>query len=423
MKTVNWILSGMLSVALLFAGVASPAVAQDDWDPNVRPVSLVSRTPQEYVLDNVRWGSTFDGNLFSTVFKRTRIRPDLVKDIFLWTEDFPPKFVAAHVLLAFTFRNPDGVKAADGTADVGLVISVANRLRRGETASSFAKAFFPYRANQPWPLIFEVGTLSDRLQQSLIMFEHVVKQYRLRLDQASKVKILRAGLEMSLVDRSRDYYQVVQNNCVVAAIRILKEGLGEAAFPGFWAIKDRLVGYQVSLPKFTAGYLAKRGLREGGPKVFDADHPRVGYETDAGTVEIDISRMAGFRKAPLDVIPFAEGVRYYVRTSEAIEELQTLLDNLTGAHASFPIYQDLQFKFQAQLNEIVGGLIQQVQRRPAETMAYYVRCLQETGRTRDPLLRPLHKTFLDVLRFKASIKPGEVVPPYQEHLQALAGMM
>jgi len=38
------------------------------------------------------------------------------------------------------------------------------------------------------------------------------------------------------------------------------QGLGDQFFKDFWALPNKIVSHNVSLPKFSPGYLSKKGL-------------------------------------------------------------------------------------------------------------------------------------------------------------------
>lgn len=387
------LLAAILLPVLVFAGL--------EWDPNLRPVKLVSRSQSEVILDQVRWGSNFDGKDFSTVYKQARIRFGEVDKVYFCVEDFPPRFVAAHISLAFTFKSKQGVVTSDGTQhDPGLVISATNRLRKGEKPSSITKAFFPGRAKDPWPLVFEVGTLTDRVQNSLTICRQTIKMYQLNLSPAQAEMVLRAGIDLSLVDRSKDFYHVLQNNCVVMAFNILKQGLGEKAFPDYWSVRNRIVSHNCSLPKLSAGYLSKRGLSSG-KRITLAEGSRfVTIPTAMGQYRIDLTTLPGYGRVKASLVPFVIELENYYELSDASAGLQHLADLIGPTNSDFFKILKTRSMVDDDVCDAIESLVRMVQMNPLETLPYYVSGLQKNRLTRDPRYAQLNRALARLVRFQ-----------------------
>jgi hypothetical protein len=387
----------ILSLFLVSSLSAAPT-----WDPNLTPVKVVSSNDKEIVLDNVRWGMNFDGENFSTRYRRTKIRYDQVESVLFCAEDFPPKFVASHIYLTFIFKNDLGMQTLDGKhTSRGLVISATNRLQKGESPSSLAKAFFPKRTKNPWPLVFEVGTLEDRLQNSLLVAGNDIKMYPLKIDARHAETVLRSGIQLSLVDRSKDFYHVLFNNCVVSAFKILKEGLGEKYFPDFWAIKNKMVSHKVSLPKLSAGYLRKRGL--GSKRIDIANNARqVCIPSRNGNLFFNITKMPGFARATKNLLPFALKLQNYYEFSQASSDLQKLVDLIGITHPDCFEYLSFKSKIDAQLSETITSLLTIARQNPVGFSDYYVDAIKRNKLNRKAGFEPLNKAFIKLLNFESA---------------------
>jgi len=393
-------LTALLSLLLVFVPLCQ-ATAEPKWNPNLRPVKLVSQNAAEVVIDDFRWGSSFDGQQFQSIYGRARINFSEVDSVYLCSEDFPPKAVAAHISLAFTFKSMNGVTSEDGRkSDFGLVISVTNRLRENETPTSFTKAFFPAFAKDPWPLVFEVGTLTDRVQNSLTIFRQTIKMYPLRLNHEQAESVLRAGIQQSLVDRSRDYYHVIGNNCVVWAYRILMQGLGNQLFKDFWVLPDKLVSHNVSLPKFSPGYLSRKGLNTGESVVLDASQRVVKIPTAMGMQTIDLSRLPGYQRAPSHLVPLVIQLENYIQLRQAEIDLARLNELLTPAGEDFFRVLNARQRVTDELNDSIETIVSLVQKAPEESLEFYIQGLERHKLTRDNRYAPLNNALFTMVQFE-----------------------
>ncbi|KAF1083522.1 MAG: hypothetical protein GQF41_0300 [Candidatus Rifleibacterium amylolyticum] len=390
-----------LLICLLVLLPLCMASANPRWNPNLTPIKLVSKNANEVLIDNFRWGSTFDGRNFQAIYGRARIRFSEVDKVYLCSEDFPPKAVAAHVSLAFTFKSMNGVTSPDGSkSDFGLVISVTNRLRENETPTSFTKAFFPAFSKDPWPLVFEVGTLTDRAQNSLTIFRQTIKMFPLRLKQDQVESILRAGIQQSLVDRSRDYYHVLGNNCVVWAYRILMQGLGDQFFKDFWVLPNKVVSHNVSLPKFSPGYLSKKGLNAGERVVLDANQRVVKIPTAMGIKTIDLTKLPGYQRAPSNLVPLVLQLENYVQLRNAEIDLARLNELLSPAGEDFFRVLKARQKVTDEINDSIDTIVRLVRKAPEESLKFYVQGLKQHKLTRDNRYAPLNKALFLVVQFE-----------------------
>lgn len=409
--------TALFSLLLLFASAGFLA-AGPQWDPNLRPVRLVSRSANEVVLDDFRWGSTFDGQKFHAIYGRARIRYSEVDRVYLCSEDFPPKAVAAHISLAFTFKSMNGVTSEDGKkSDFGLVISVTNRLREGETPSSFMKAFFPAFSKDPWPLVFEVGTLTDRVQNSLTIFRQTVKMFPLRLKKEQVESVLKAGIEQSLIDRSRDHYHVLGNNCVVGAYRILMQGLGKQFFKDFWALPDKIVSHNVSLPKFSPGYLSKKGLNAGERVVLNADHRVVKIPTSMGAQTIDLTKLPGYGRAPSDLIPLVVQLENFIRLRTAEIDLARLNELLSPANEDFFRVLKARQKVSDEIADAIETIVQLVRKSPESCLNFYIEGIRQHKLNRDERYAPLNKALFLIVQFELNHTRQEQKPEYVASLK------
>ncbi len=381
---------------------SSPCFANGrKFDPNLRPVKLISQNADYITLDNFRWGSDFDGQKFHCQYGKATIRFSDVAKVYLCSEDFPPKAVAAHISLAFVFRSDKAISSPDGKKnDFGLVISATNRLYEGETPASFQKAFFPAQAKDPWPLVYEIGGITDRIQNSLTISRQTVKMYPLKLSQSQMESVLKTGFKHSLIDRSRDYYHVLTNNCVVAAYRILMQGLGNQLFKDFWALPDKLVSHNVSLPKFSPGYLSKKGLNKGEKITLEAGQRSVKIPTPMGQKTIDLTRLPGYGRAPQPLIPFVIQLENYIRLVDASYGLARLNEILSPAHPDFFNMLKTRQRIADELSDSIETIVQIVKKAPETTLLFYIEGIKQNKLLNDKRYAPLNSALFQTAQFE-----------------------
>ena len=411
------ILLGLLGLAL---GV-STSQGQSNWDPNLRPVSLVSRTDTEMTLDNVRWGMTFNGNDFQTIFKRTKICPGLVKEVYYCVEAFPPKFIADHALIIFVFSSLDGVVATDNSKDIGLAISVTNRTRQTDTGSRLLKSFMPRRAKDPWPILYEVGTFKDRLHTSLVKLERTMRLHRLDVSQPMKEAILRAGLELSLMDHSREWYHLLQNNCIVHAVKIIQQGLKDSLDLEMWNFRNMLLNPYVALPKLSMSHLLRKKLVSRVPWVIKPSQETVLVPTlPTEQYAVRPREFPGFLSAPAGLLPFAQGVRAFQERELMFDDVKKLQLLMGVTDPRYPQTLRLANQINDEQETIWSSLLQAVHRKPEELMKQYVVWLDHPANAKDGSLKRLNAMFLESLQFKITRdRSGERKKAWEPLIEAL----
>ncbi|MDD2716701.1 MAG: DUF4105 domain-containing protein, partial [Candidatus Wallbacteria bacterium] len=233
---------------LFQASVCSANLSADQ-----RELKIVSQQGSVFELDNVRWG--FEGNLVTKkpVFKNTKVDISKVRDVYFWLETFPPEALAGHGMLAFVMDSPC-VESADGKADIGLVYSFEAWLEQGQKYSPLEGM-----KKNCYRLIYQVSTIKDRVQLSIVIPNHKMYQYRVNLTAEQKQELLGLMLTESAVDRSGEYYHTYYNSCVFNAIRLINEVLPDSQKLKMYVAKD-CPNLSVTFPPIVPDYLSKQGL-------------------------------------------------------------------------------------------------------------------------------------------------------------------
>ncbi|MDD5090824.1 MAG: DUF4105 domain-containing protein [Candidatus Wallbacteria bacterium] len=218
-----------------------------------RELKILSQQGTVYQLDNVRWG--FEGSLVTKapVFKKTKIDISRVRDVYFWLETFPPEALAGHGMLAFVMDSPC-VESEDGKTDIGLVYSFEAWLEQG-------KKYSPVEGmkKDTYRLIYQVSTVKDRIQLSIVIPQHKMYQYKVNLTQQQKQELCALMLAESAVDRSMEYYHTYFNSCVFNALRLVNKVLPSDRKLRMY-IADGCPNLFVTFPPVVPDYLTKHGL-------------------------------------------------------------------------------------------------------------------------------------------------------------------
>jgi hypothetical protein len=224
-----------------------------------RQSKLVSESADELVIENFRWGRIDVGDpRLAFDFQRTTVRPGRIADVYYWSENFPPKWLAAHGQLVFVMEGDEGVVGDDGRGDLGMVFSVEAHLREGQSYS-------PLRGLLPdgeYGVIHMLTTMSDRIQRSALIYGHSMDAFRLRLSDDQKQELARIAIRTASKPRPEERYHTTRNSCVTETIRVINQVVPEEEQIPLWTVPGVLANLRVSHPKWTPGLLVDRGLAE-----------------------------------------------------------------------------------------------------------------------------------------------------------------
>jgi hypothetical protein len=213
--------------------------------------------------------------------------------------------------------------------------------------------------------------------------------------------VLKTGIELSLVDRSKDFYHLIFNNCAVNAFKILKEALGQEFFPDYWSVKGKLVNRSIALPKFNINYLNKRKLSDRNERVYIAHNARrVTIPSDYGNLTYKISSMPGFARATPAVLPFAIELQDYLELAKASKDLQRLVGLLGITHPDCFKYINLKMEVDTQTYDSSAALIEHAKKNPQKVNSYFIDAIKRNRLERKPGFKQLAKVYIDFLKFE-----------------------
>lgn len=351
---------------------------------------------EEITLENVRWG--FAGTDWpSAVFKTTTFDVSRIKDVFYWSEDFPPKWIAAHGMLAFVMDDPEAVRAEDGSRDIGFVMTVDPYQVQEEKFKIAQSLQYGYRT-----IVHSVTTLTDRLQWGVLMRHHCLDQYRLRLDQEQKEELVRHVLLDAAKPRPEEGYHLIQNSCITGAALAMNHVLEGKQKIGMWWVPGKLRNLEMAYPKTIRGLLLRKGIAERAPKIRETVK-RVTYPTRSGEpFVIDLTKLPGFRFGKT-LIPFDDALEFFfqhVRAHEDLFRLQNLLTvddpRLWSVHRALAESEEM-------TDEALVQVLDRLEEHPVECLDHY---LSQKMPRRSQAVRALDTAILQRLQKKSETDPA-----------------
>ncbi len=315
----------VIIITLLTALLCAPLVCLGgDFCREQKHATVVSNE-RNIVINGVRWG--FHGEDLAPRFKRTTIDPTKVVEVYYWSENFPPEWLAAHGMLAFVMEGEDGVVAEDGERDGGIALSVEAHLRKGENYNLVRGL------GKHFPLVYQLSTLSDRLQKSLVMAKNRVSSFRLKLTDEQKENLLRNVLEAAAEERKDVLYNTLTNSCVTNACKMINTVVPEKQQLNQWVIPGKLVNMAVSYPKFTYRSLIAKGLVEEQEELVLEDE-----FIQLSEHKINLRLMDGYH-IPRAMLPFSDRLAMYCDYAQALHALERLQELVPVTSPDFFVYQ------------------------------------------------------------------------------------
>jgi hypothetical protein len=307
----------LLALLAMFTTTASAPAAppvEAGFSPRARHPVVVERAPEAYALDGVRWGFRVpDG---APEFVRATARRGAVREVFWWSENFPPEWIAAHGGLVFLFDDPAALRTSDGRRSIGLVLSVEARLPVGDRFSLVRGTTGRFR------LVHMLTSVEDRLQQAVKEKNHSIDVYRLELSGPERQALFDAAVEGAVEGREPERYHTITNNCVTTLVDLLTRTLSPARAPRTL----RLFGLpdpRSIIPKITLGWLQKEGILSARLAQISSETGALEFPTREGleSYRIDLrSLSAGSREEEPRRVTFA--LRHLLALGEVRAELR-----------------------------------------------------------------------------------------------------
>ncbi len=286
-----------------------------------RQARLVSETDEELVVEDVRWGGhDTGGKHLEFRFQTTTVRLDRIVEVFWWSENFDPKWLAAHGQLVFAVDARDGFVGADGSTDPGFVFSVEAHLRQGQSYSML-RGLHP---RGEFGIIHMLSSVTDRIQRSALLFGHTIDAFRLRLDPHQKRELARMAIRSATTPRADQRYHTTRKNCVSETVKVLNEVLPESRRLDVWAIPGLLANLKVTHPKWTPRTLVEAGLAEPFAS-WDEKVRTVSFPQSGGPpVTVDVLSLPG-SKVPKGARALESALHHYITAAQSVRALEAAL--------------------------------------------------------------------------------------------------
>lgn len=282
----TWLLAGVSLLLSLSSGPRpchAKGLSLGGYAPNSRQPVLLREQPDRFELDGVRWG--YGGGDGAPEFARTFVQKGAVKDVYYWSENFPPEWIAAHGMLMFVMEDPQALRHEGGRTSIGLALTVEARLPVGERYSIVAGALGRFR------LVHLLTTLEDRLQQAILEKDHSIDVYRLPLAPGEKQALLEAAIRGAVTPREPERYNSVLRNCVTEVVDLLDEVLPDDRAPGSFRLGE-VPDLRAIVPKVALRWLLKRGVLEPRSTTITQETAHIEFPTTSGTYRVRFADLA-----------------------------------------------------------------------------------------------------------------------------------
>ena len=411
MRKVIGITALLLTLVLCIAPISHALASFNNLQ---RPATLVEKSKGAFVLDGFRWG--VDENM-DPIFKRTTIQPELIKDIYYWSENFPPEWLAAHGMLGFVMKNKHGVVAEDGTRDIGFAVSIEARTRTDQKYSLFKGL---KRGEEGFQLIYQVSGYTDVMQVRVSKRKHTLEQYRLLLTEEQKIKMVKNALNLSIEDWQDEFYHTLKKSCVTGALEIINTVLPEDNKIKFWIIPKLLVNLKVSFPKWSYKYLMEHKIAVQAEKRYYKDRIIEILSDDGDDFRLDLSELPGFY-VEADVLHFAENVDLFFEFAQAIDMLTRLQDLTPPSNPNFWMIQKEMVDVSDTIAEIEEGLFTIAKENFEKNLKYYISLEFDKIKSKNGI-RYLNQKLLEMITYKLMHQEWEDRNFLLEAKKSLTGM-
>ncbi|MFZ2958426.1 MAG: DUF4105 domain-containing protein [Candidatus Ozemobacteraceae bacterium] len=231
-----------------------PAPKLESYKDYQRPTHMVSRNADSIVMDNVRWG--FDPKAPGGVkffWESLTIKPELVEKVFFIKKPFPPEWLAAHCLMAYTFK-PGGLVNAKGQSAKALVLSVEAYQRKDQNYSLQAGL------KKTFGIVWLLATWDDYSTYACDLENKKLFAYPVKFTHEQKVKLIRETMTQAAVDRQGEFYHTVTNNCTNDLVVLFNKVMEKKI--RMWLIPSLIYNLRATMPTLVPSYLIKKGILE-----------------------------------------------------------------------------------------------------------------------------------------------------------------
>ncbi|MGM0599290.1 MAG: DUF4105 domain-containing protein [Candidatus Rifleibacteriota bacterium] len=230
-----------------------------DYKNHQKSANFVKATKSEIIIGNVRWArknpdkKDLPRSQAEFHWRKVKIKPELIDEIYFVKLPFPPEWIAAHCLMLYTFKD-GGLVDNQGNKSTGLVLSIEAYQTKDQKYSlteGLKKAF---------GIVWILATWENYAAETCYYDNKKMVPYPVKFNHRQKVALLKETLKQSLVNRKGEYYHTTRNNCTNNLV-ILLDKISKTKIR-YWTIPSMIYNVRATMPTMVPRYLQKKGLIE-----------------------------------------------------------------------------------------------------------------------------------------------------------------
>jgi len=231
------------------AGEVTPAPYQ----PRRRQATILDSKAGELVMGNVRTAAAEVPPADSYDWTTMRIKPELIKNVYLIKKPFKPEIVAAHSFLIFTFEK-GGLKDAKGQEPMALALSIEGKTRTDQSFSPVTGL------KNAFGIIWSLSTWEEYAARTIYHEKGHLVPYPVNFTHEQKVKLLQEAMTLAAVDREGEFYHTITNNCTNNLLILFNRVLPQDKRIKLWTIPYMVYNVKATMPLMVITNLQKRGI-------------------------------------------------------------------------------------------------------------------------------------------------------------------
>ncbi|MCM2268435.1 MAG: DUF4105 domain-containing protein [Elusimicrobiales bacterium] len=231
------------------AGEVTPAPYQ----PRRRQATLLENKAGEILMGNVRMSEAEVPSANSYDWTTMRIKPELIKNVYLIKKPFKPEVVAAHSFLIFTFEK-GGLKDAKGREPMALALSIEGKTRTDQTFSPLTGL------KNAFGIIWSLSTWEEYAARTIYHEKGHLVPYPVKFTHEQKVKLLQESLTLAAVNREGEFYHTITNNCTNNLLILFNRVLPQDRQIKLWTIPYMVYNVKATMPLMVITNLQERGI-------------------------------------------------------------------------------------------------------------------------------------------------------------------
>lgn len=233
--------------------------SDQEYKNHQKSAKFVKATRSEIIIDNVRWArknpdkKDLPRSQAEFHWRKVKIRPELIDEIYFVKLPFPPEWIAAHCLMLYTFKDGGLVDQA-GNKSTGLVLSIEAYQAKDQKYS------LTEGLKKSFGIVWILASWENYAAETCYYDNKKMIPYPVKFNHRQKVALLKETLKQAMVNRKGEYYHTTRNNCTNNLV-ILLDKISKSKIR-YWTIPSMIYNVRATMPTMVPGYLQKKGLIE-----------------------------------------------------------------------------------------------------------------------------------------------------------------